>query len=67
MKPKTQTMKGNLRQVAAKVGLAKCVPEKHRWVFFDSCPGLEILECAVCKLKRFVDTKTGQESFHHMT
>jgi hypothetical protein len=63
MKPSTQSSSSKLRQLAARVGLAKCAPDKHDWVFFDNFPCHEIFECRICRLKKFVDLKTGRESF----
>ena len=60
MKMSTQTS-SKLRQLAASIGLAKCAPDKHDWEFLDSCPGIEVFECRICRLKKFVDLKTGRE------
>ena len=62
MKSKPQTS-SRLEQVAAKVGLAKCAPDKHDWEFFDGIANIEVFECRICRLKKFVDLKTGRESF----
>ncbi len=63
MKPSTQSISSKLRQLAARVCLAKCAPDKHDWEFFDSCPGIEVFKCRICRQKKFVDLKTGRESF----
>jgi hypothetical protein len=63
MKPSDQTRDSKLRQVAARVGLAKCAPAKHDWEFFDGIANIEVFECRICRLKKFVDLKTGRESF----
>ena len=43
--------------------VARCASDKHDWEFFDSFPGFEIFECRICKQKKFVDLKTGKETF----
>lgn len=62
MKTSRQTS-SRLRQVAARVGLANCAPDKHEWVFFDNFPGHEVFECRICRQKKYVDLKTGRETF----
>ena len=52
-----------MRQLAARVGLAKCAPDKHDWEFFDAIANVEVFQCRICRLKKFVDLKTGRESF----
>jgi|WetSurMetagenome_2_1015567.scaffolds.fasta_scaffold56444_2 hypothetical protein len=52
-----------LRQVVKRVGLVKCSSEKHQWEFFDNFPGHEIYECRVCKQEKFLDLKTGKETY----
>jgi predicted nucleic acid-binding Zn ribbon protein len=62
MKSKPQTS-SRLKQVSARVGLAKCAPDKHDWEFFDGIANIEVFECRICRLKKFVDLKTGRGSF----
>ncbi len=40
-----------------------CASDGHDWVFFDNFPGHEIFECRSCKLRKFVNLKTGKESY----
>ncbi len=62
MKPRAKT-DSRLRQVAARVGLARCAPAKHDWEFFDNFPGHEVFECRICLQRKFIDLETGRESF----
>jgi hypothetical protein len=61
---KTSTKKSSKsRHLAARVGLTKCAPDKHGWEFFDGIANIEVFQCRICRLKKFVDLKTGRESF----
>ena len=63
MKEDSSKASSPLRQIAARIGLAKCSPEAHRWEFFDTFPGHEIYECRICRQKKYVELKTGQETY----
>ena len=57
-------MKQNTQTSSSKPDVvAKCSPDKHDWMFFDSFPDNEIFECRICRLKKFVNLKTGKETF----
>ena len=62
MKPSNQTGDSKLRQVAARIGLTRCTRDKHDWEFFDGIANIEVFECRICRMKKFVDLKTGRES-----
>ena len=36
---------------------------QHVWEFFDSFPRYEIYECSVCKMRKFVNIDTGEETY----
>jgi hypothetical protein len=63
MKKDSFTISSRLWQVVKRVGLVKCSSEKHQWEFFDNFPGHEIYECRVYKQKKFLDLKTGKETY----
>jgi hypothetical protein len=63
MKEEAKPSDSKLPQVPATVGAAKCAPDGHRWEFFDSFPGYEIFECRICRQKKFVNERTGQETY----
>jgi hypothetical protein len=53
----------NTQDFAAVGALIKCPPDKHKWEFFDNFPGHEIFKCRICTQKKFVDLKTGKETY----
>jgi hypothetical protein len=63
MKKNTQAGNSRPHQHSEGVGPARCSSDKHRWEFFDNFPGHEIFECQICKQKKFVDLKTGRETY----
>ena len=41
----------------------QCIAENHDFAFSDNFPDFEIFECRKCRLRKFVDLKTGNETF----
>ncbi len=56
-------MKKNVQQDSSKERGSTCVSGQHDWELFDSFPGYEIFDCRRCKLRKFVDEKTGKETY----
>ncbi len=56
-------MKKNTPQRPPELERSRCASDKHDWEFFDNFPGYEVFECRRCKLRKFVELKTGKERY----
>ena len=56
-------MKKDRPEPRPKSNAGRCAPDEHDWEFFDNFPGQEIFECRRCKLRKFVELKTGKETY----